>query len=197
MIVDSYVLCKRQSKRGLTHGRTSGYDDKVRTLPSARLLVKLHITCRNTCQSAVVGRRFLQNLHSLGNHGVHLNIVFLHVALRQLEEATLSFLHKFLHVNRIVKRLRLYDAGKRDKLPGKKFLCKNAGMILYVSRRSHVRAKFHNICGTSYRVERSLTLQLVCNGHNVYRMLVYVKRLYGCKNFLMTWFVEGLRTYDL
>ena len=79
--IHSNVLGQRQRKRGLTHGGTSGNDYEVRLLPSARHVVKLGISCRNTGQSAGVCRCLLQYLYGLVNDRVYLGIVLLHIPL--------------------------------------------------------------------------------------------------------------------
>ena len=114
VIVDSNVLGKRQSERGLTHRRTSGNDNKVRTLPSTRLLVQLLISRRHTCQTTRIGLRLLQNVNGLCYDWIHLRIVLLHVALRQLEERTLSLLHQFVYILSLVEGLSLDNACIRD-----------------------------------------------------------------------------------
>ena len=71
---------------------------------------------------------------------VYLSIILLHVLLRNLEQPSLSFLHKAVYVNSRVKGVCLYAAGIRDKLTGKKLLSQNLGMIFYVRRGCYKRA---------------------------------------------------------
>ena len=192
MIVDSYVLSERKGERSLAHGRTSGDDDKVGTLPTTRLLVEFLEARRHTRQAAGVGRRFLKDVNGAGDDGVYLRVVLLHVALRELEERAFRLLHQFVYVLRLVERLCLNDAGIRDELSGEELLCENLGVILDVSRRSHVRAEVDNVRRTAHVVDSALTFQLVYYGHDVDRVLVHRERLYGVVYLLVARFVECL-----
>ena len=158
MIVDGDVLRERKGERSLTHGRSSGDDDKVGALPTTRLLVEFLETSRHTSQATGVGRCLLQNVNSTGDDGVNLRVILLHVALREFEERTLRLLHQFVHVLRLVESLCLYDAGIRDKLACEELLRKNLGMILDVSRRSHVRTKIDNVGRTAHVVDSAFAL---------------------------------------
>ena len=95
------------------------------------------IARRDTRQTVFVLCRLLDNLHGIANDRVNLRVVLLHVALRQLEEATLRMLHQLVNVACLVEGVGLNVTCKRDELTCQRLLCHDVGMILYVGRRSH------------------------------------------------------------
>ena len=70
-------------------------------------------------------------------------------------------------------------------------------MILDVSRRSNMLRQIHDIGYSAHIVERSLSLQLFRNRHEIYRFVIHVERTDGRVDFLMTRLVEGLGSDDL
>ena len=88
---------------------------------------------RNTRQTILVFCRLLDDSHRILHDGVYLRIVLLHVTLTQFKERTLSILHEFVHINRIVESLRLDAAGIGYQLARQRLLCDDTCMILDIS----------------------------------------------------------------
>ena len=49
-IINSYILSNTKRKRGLTHGRTSCYNNQIRRLPTSCNLIQVVETTWNSCQ---------------------------------------------------------------------------------------------------------------------------------------------------
>ena len=133
MIVGGNILCHRESKRGLTHRRTPGYNHQVAGLPARGDIVEFMIARSHTCKSVLIGSGSLNALDSLRDDGINLRIILLHVALTQLKERVLGLLHQFVDIVGLIKGLRLDDAGKGDELASEEFLSDDVGVVLDIS----------------------------------------------------------------
>ena len=191
MIIDSHILGNTQGKRGLTHRRTSGNDNKVGRLPATGHIVETCITCRNTGESTRVLGGTLQNIDSVLDDRVNLGIVLLHVVLRQREEFSLSMLHQLVYIDTLVEGLCLNIRGIMDKLALKSFLSQDAGMILDMGCRCHLRGDIHEIGGSTHTVNLTHLGKFVDERHDIHRTLLHIHLLYGLIDFLMTRLIEG------
>ena len=107
LLVNGNILGHAQREGRLSHCRTCRKDNEVGVLPTARHFVQLVESARNTAQSVASRRRLLQHVVSIVDDGVNLRIVLLQVALRKFKELSLSLLHKFVNILRVVERLCL------------------------------------------------------------------------------------------
>ena len=144
-------------------------------------------------QSVFVGVSLLYGIHGITDNGVYLGVVFLHVALSQLEERPFGLLHQVVYVYRLVKGFGLDDAGKGDELSGQRLLRNDARMIFDVGRRGHLTGQFRNIAWTAHVLQVTMTGQLF--GHRPYVDRVFMHRQVTDSRiyFLITWLVETLR----
>ena len=144
----------------------------------------------HTGESVFVCCSLLYYFDGIGNDGVYLCVVFLHVALRKLEERALGFLHQFIYVHRSVECFCLYDAGEGDELACEEFLRHDAGMVLDVGRRSHVGCQFGDVYRSARLLYVAVTFQFVGDGEDVHRFFCHAQASDGFIYELVALFVE-------
>ena len=197
VIVHGNVLGHGQHEGRLTHSRTGSDDDEVGVLPARGHLVQLREAALQSAQTVGTRGRLLYQLVGLGDDGVDLRVVLLHVLLRDFEELSFGLLHQVVHVERLVERFRLDVAGEGDELTRQRLLRDDAGVILDMGRRSHLAAELCQVEGAAHLFQFAPLGELFLHGEDVHRLLVDGQVGDGGVDELMAVFVERLRPQNL
>ena len=151
------------------------------------------IACGHTRQAVLVGSSFLDDLYRILDDWINLRVILLHVALAQLEQRTLGFLHQVVNIYRLVKGLRLDIAREGYELTSQRLLGDDASMVFYICRRGNARRKLSHITRAANILQIALLGQLFCHRPHVDRQLMHRQFTNGRIYLLVTRFIETLR----
>ena len=152
---------------------------------------------RKSAQTIGTCRRFLKHFISLLNDRINLRVVLLHVLLGDFEELPFCLLHQVVHVLCLIERLGLYVARKRNQLTCQKLLGNDTGMVLNVSRRSHLTTQLSDIERSARLFQVAARTQLLGHGQDINRFLLNSQVSNGRINQLVPVLVERLRAKNL
>ena len=124
----------------------------------------------------------MQHVVSIIDHRVNLDIILLHVQLRQLKQLSLGLLHQFVDVLRWIESLLLYAAGVSDQIACRRFLRNDARMIFNVSRRNDPLRQLCQINRPSGFLKVVGLPQLLADREQVKWLLLNVQAANGLKD---------------
>ena len=90
-----------------------------------------------------------------------------------------------------LEAIEKYGAVKGGWLALKRFLSQDAGMILDMGCRCHLRGDIHEIGGSTHTVNLTHLGKFVDERHDIHRTLLHIHLLYSLIDFLMTRLIEG------
>ena len=139
----------------------------------------------------------MQHVVGIIDHRINLDIVLLHVQLREFKKLTLSLLHQFINILCRIESLLLYATRVANQIACRRFLRDDASMIFNMRRRNHPlrqlcqvnrATRFFKVIGLS---------QLLADGEQVEWLLFNIQSANGLKNQSVARIVEGFRLKNL
>ena len=138
----------------------------------------------------------MQHVVGIIDHRINLDIILLHVQLREFKKLTLSLLHQFIDILCRIESFLLYATRVANQIACRRFLRDDASMIFNM-RRNHPLRQLCQV-NRATRFFKVIGLpQLLADGEQVEWLLFNVQSANGLKNQFVARIVEGFRLKNL